>query len=1232
MKNISTIIFILILLIKAIYVVLSECDRNHPLLKNGKCVSTCSNEELNNKICTINNEIIKTQWLNNIIYCGDKNFLYINVITSKDNNLYCLMSSYPDNKTRIGYFLDNEGYGLFNKTEPKKYIRYENESDDRFESDISILELNNKEYILSLSHPFNGIEIYDFYESKVYFKNNQYVFGDFFGINSKVWPIFKLKSNDNKYIIGLIEINYDFSVYFVLNKVSFPSVDIINNPPVYENIKILSSISSIASCYDMLNNYFACFFLNSNYQYTMGVFSYNLSQKISKTLANGNYNQDLFFKCVHFFGDTGAFGYFSTDEVPIILFQFKKYLISTDTIEDAYNSVSIITVTDYYFNNQLPTLCDMIKIEDKKIFFVGISTENNILYIISIVNYQGEKFAKRIYSIKTKDLNDYCFSRTIRITMYKKFLVLGSSYRVLNTEEDKTDYSSLMFFSYPNTTDVNLDIINYLSLNNNIKIHNLTLELKGKYIIENNIFGYIYSGIQIITNCIDLEDIYLANLNNIKIENNSFVSMNRTIKLYIAKNEIYESFTCKFKYGVVVTEPNYSEYNKYPVDISYIGENIDEDNYFDANKKRYIGKYSLYYLTLKNQVTERCDNYCELCYYHNTNECIIEKECNTINFFNELCSIRHSKPLVIDKMINNIKNDIESGALKPLLDNIIDNKKKDLIIKKENFTFQITTTENQKNNNNNNNISTINLGICETILKTTYNIDPNKPLIIFKTEYFIPYSSIPIIGYEVFNPENNSKLDLSLCKDENIDIDIPVYIDEEKEFKHDPNSDYYQDECFPYTTENDTDILLNDRHLEFNDNNMSLCENNCKYKGYEKEKKTAKCECKTKTQQFEVSEIVNKNDLLYYNNFTDQLLTTNMITMKCYYTLFTKDGILKNIGCFILIFTIIIFSLSGILFYKCGYPLLENDIKEIIEEKHKKPNNSKPKIQRNVGGKKKKMKSANIKKGKKNKAENEISLYNKSMTKLNQKNKEIIVYTKNNKNQKKEKNKTFYDFELNKLPYIKAIKLDKRSFFTLYISLLKENHPLIFAFFPKIDYNSIIIRIDLFFLSFNIYYFVNTLFFNESTIHKIYEEKGIYNFSYFIPQIIYSFFISYASNILIKFLSLSHRLIYQLKIEKSLKKANDKEEKIKKILILKYILFFLLGLIYLIFLWYYISSFSAVYQNTQIYLMKNVFISFSISLLHPFITNLVPSLFRILSLKSSNSEILYKSSIVFEYL
>ena len=81
--------------------------------------------------------------------------------------------------------------------------------------------------------------------------------------------------------------------------------------------------------------------------------------------------------------------------------------------------------------------------------------------------------------------------------------------------------------------------------------------------------------------------------------------------------------------------------------------------------------------------------------------------------------------------------------------------------------------------------------------------------------------------------------------------------------------------------------------------------------------------------------------------------------------------------------------------------------------------------------------------------------------------------------------------------------MDKRNYFQYYISLIKNNHPLMFSFVPFNDYNPFVIKIFLFFFSFSLDFTVNALFFNDDTMHKIYIDSGTYNLSYQIFQILY---------------------------------------------------------------------------------------------------------------------------------
>ena len=58
----------------------------------------------------------------------------------------------------------------------------------------------------------------------------------------------------------------------------------------------------------------------------------------------------------------------------------------------------------------------------------------------------------------------------------------------------------------------------------------------------------------------------------------------------------------------------------------------------------------------------------------------------------------------------------------------------------------------------------------------------------------------------------------------------------------------------------------------------------------------------------------------------------------------------------------------------------------------------------------------------------------------------------------------------------------------------------------------------------------------------------------------------------------------------------------------------------LLFFWCYLSSFCAVYKNTQVYLIKNTFISFGFSLFYPFVYNIFPTIIRMCSIHSANKD------------
>ena len=192
---------------------------------------------------------------------------------------------------------------------------------------------------------------------------------------------------------------------------------------------------------------------------------------------------------------------------------------------------------------------------------------------------------------------------------------------------------------------------------------------------------------------------------------------------------------------------------------------------------------------------------------------------------------------------------------------------------------------------------------------------------------------------------------------------------------------------------------------------------------------------------------------------------------------------------------------------------------------------------------------------------------------------------------------SFTDYELNYMVYDEALKNDRRSYCSYYLSLLRIKHLLIFSFCPMNDYNSRVIKVVLFFINFAVFFTVNALFFNDSTMHKIYQDGGSFDFIYQLPKIIYSSLISTGINIFLKSMALTGTDIIEIKQCKD-DDIEETKNKVKERIKCKITSFFLISSLLLILFCYYIGCFCAVYRNTQMHLIKDSIISFGLSFIY----------------------------------
>ena len=283
-----------------------------------------------------------------------------------------------------------------------------------------------------------------------------------------------------------------------------------------------------------------------------------------------------------------------------------------------------------------------------------------------------------------------------------------------------------------------------------------------------------------------------------------------------------------------------------------------------------------------------------------------------------------------------------------------------------NFVFQLTTLNieiNNLNSNIRNNLSIIDLGNCANLLKSQNGLESDIDLIIlkFENENSGLNAKEKSIQYEVYIPNSTTKLDLSICLNKNIKIDIyiPVKLSEQTQKLYDSlkkqgynlfdkNDKFYKDICTPYTSEDGTDVLLADRYNDFFIANQLTCQANCEFSEYLSDSNYIKCECNVdEKEEIEVNnpEKITMKSIL--KTSYDVLKYSNYKVLICYKLVFRKVTIIKNIGSILSNIYFIGFLISfGLFFYNKKLYYLKNKI-ELLTKKKKNFENDNFNINRN---------------------------------------------------------------------------------------------------------------------------------------------------------------------------------------------------------------------------------------------------------------------------------------------
>ena len=753
--------------------------------------------------------------------------------------------------------------------------------------------------------------------------------------------------------------------------------------------------------------------------------------------------------------------------------------------------------------------------------------------------------------------------------------------------------------------------------------------------------------IQIIVKIIQLfyNTSYYLTIRNLELINNKSSNINNSYNftgllnqdIYNIENE--DNNTDKDEIKDVNYENEINEFEIYNENEKY-NQTIDDD-YSDNNHINYDGEYNenIDQSDYENEYKEEEEEYNDESDENENNEEEINNDnCDSDNYIRGNCNFTNNTNTT--NLTEKIMELIEKGQLNDIFENVTNNSKP-FIRKDGNIIYHLSTVKIEKINCNKTNISTIDfLEIINTFKRRLEVLD--KDYFLFKIDYLFDDYIIPIIEYNLYFKNENgelTKLNLTSFKDKLVHYYIPIKdINKQNEFKYNYINSYYNDICYSYESNQGKDIILYDRKDEFNQLNLSLCEKDCIYIKVDFNINKVICECKIKTE-IKKYEDINPNKVFY--KFTNIKMKSNIYVLKCAKKLFTTNGIKSNIAFYILLIIILISIFNCIYFFLKGFRNLQRKINNIIDLKYTLCNEKINKDEKNnkdlpprflvfsdISSINKGKFSINDSNSRANIIKPEIGLVDSNQINninKNQKNKEIKKF-----------NYIFYenDYEKNILPYEQALLDDNKTYWEYYFSLIRSKHLFVLTFYTYNDYNSKIIKISLFLLVFTIHYLFNALFFNDSIIHKIFINPKKNNFSIIIPLIIYSDLISYLTGIALKLLTFTENSIIEIKNQKSYELTQTLKINILKQMKIKYIIFYSINFILLLFIWYYLSCFGVAFKNSQYILFYNTLISMIITFIFPLLYFLIPGILRISSLQSNNhiNAIKYKISQILQFL
>ena len=932
--------------------------------------------------------------LNRIIKLGENNLRYGHFSFNFNGDMIVDSSAFPVNRERKFFGLKKNGRFFFNDTNGRETPFYSLNADHpkgRIEGESYIIKLTSsdsnihgRELLCGISknedqNPGYYVELYNLNHKNMTKYITSTILGNLIADSFTITE-FPNESNSIYYYIFTYIINNMGLFYLNFKKIYF-SFELNEGYKQVIDIPIQVMFHRMVSCFYTEKLLYVCTYLNILSQLKIIVYNLDFSSSQESSLydstISGIYIERFFLKGIHLKGEIGFFLFF-TSNVDCPKFSFLQ--CNDDKSMTPYLDFINMNVDKSNFDYD-ETRNDIIKLNDFQTCYISCNTDGTYYKLVTFTLYKNDTLLNlKYYQIPIWSEYSIKIFCDIKAALYKNFISIVSS-NCDNSEcsnpYSDAHYSSLIIFSYPNSTDNSLDIIPQLYETNKKIENDFSFNFEGTLTIENNLFGFVFKGTRIMNYPIGLKLTNVINGNILKIE--SVILKDENVSLNFETHDNYEQSNYVIEYAYVLEEPNYENMTTYysAIEESKGNQKENEQNYYQ--KYEYTGKSSDFTIIIKENLINNCyDDSCSLCFTNYS--CITCKYNYTFNNNKKTCFQKPFIPTTITTTIQKSSpnssqcTEIEiyegkcAGKLTTeqikLTYNLLKEKVSadvNKIIETENAIFQLSSFEEQKNSKNLN-ISSIDLGDCEQLLKTQEKLTEEDDLIVLKTDIKNEDLTSTYVQYEIYNPITLKKISLDICSDIPISVSFSFNLGENSKNTCDSlnklgynlfdlNDSFYKDICTTYTTEDGTDLTLSGRKNLIYDNNanISMCQDGCNFQFYNCTTKRAKCACSAQKEETitDISKLkFDKNTMA--NSFFNPLKNSNFLVLKCYKLVFSKKGQIKNIGSYMMSVITSIFILFMFIYIINDNKKIQYYIEIILKEKLKYLSKDKKEIKKIV--------------------------------------------------------------------------------------------------------------------------------------------------------------------------------------------------------------------------------------------------------------------------------------------